>query len=272
MTQHEAGQELQVLPGHAQDLAAIREPSIVVAEAKRAAVMLNDIVSKKKKKVLMNGEQYLEFEDWQTVSKFYGVTPKVISTRPVSVGDAHGWEATAVAVDAHGREISQADAMCLNDEPKWSTRPKYEWKKQGGGVKDVKVHVGDEPVPQFQLRSMAQTRACARVLRQIFAWVVVLAGYQPTVAEELDESQGAETVERPAPPQEKQPTPGEAVRLVSEAQTKRFYALFMQSGKTGSANEWLREHYSIENGHSIPLSQYQAICDDVQKVAKKVGP
>jgi hypothetical protein len=32
---------------------------------------------------------------------------------------------------------------------------------------------------------MAQTRACAKVLRTCLAWVVVLAGYEPTPAEEM---------------------------------------------------------------------------------------
>jgi hypothetical protein len=33
---------------------------------------------------------------------------------------------------------------------------------------------------------MAQTRACAKALRNVLAWVVVLAGYAPTPAEEME--------------------------------------------------------------------------------------
>jgi hypothetical protein len=40
--------------------------------------------------------------------------------------------------------------------------------------------------PEFQLRSMAQTRACAKALRNAFAWIPVLAGYEGTPAEEMD--------------------------------------------------------------------------------------
>jgi hypothetical protein len=107
--------------------------------------------------------------------------------------------------------VSRAEAMCLNDEPKWSARPKYEWhyvKKSGGTCADdpgrdeiiwekqagaaksrpkkERVLVGNEAVPLFQLRSMAQTRACAKAMRNALAWVVVLAGFKPTPAEELD--------------------------------------------------------------------------------------
>src|SRR5678816_2244550 len=58
--------------------------------------------------------------------------------------------------------------MCIRDSPK-----------------KERVLVGEEGVPSFQLRSMAQTRAASKALRNALAWVVVLAGYRPTPAEEL---------------------------------------------------------------------------------------
>jgi hypothetical protein len=100
--------------------------------------------------------------------------------------------------------------MCLNDEEKWRSRTKYEWRyaKRSGGTsledpgkeelvwekgtdgksrpQKVKVIAGEETVPMFQLRSMAQTRAGSKCLRNCFAWVAVLAGYKPTPAEEMD--------------------------------------------------------------------------------------
>ena len=191
-----------------------RDPVLVLAEAQKAAAALKDVIERKTKKVMFNGEQYLEFEDWQLVGKFYGVTPKILETKYVEYGEVKGFEARAVAVVYDKRtgettERSAADAMCLNDEENWGSRPKYEWhyvKKSGGSSledpgkeeiiweatdkgnrpKKVKVKVGEVPVPLFQLRSMAQTRACAKALRNVLAWVVVLAGYRPTPAEELD--------------------------------------------------------------------------------------
>jgi len=144
-----------------QDMALTRAPEVVLAEAQRAAKALSDVVSRKKKPVIMNGEQYLEFEDWQTVGRFYGITAKVISTNFIEYGSAQGFEARAVALRSDGEEISAAEAMCLNDEANWKSKP------------------------LFQLRSMAQTRACAKALRNVLAWVVVLAGYRPTPAEEM---------------------------------------------------------------------------------------
>jgi len=145
------------------DLTLARDPSAVLQEAQRAAAALKDVIDRKAKPVRLNGETYLEFEDWQTVGRFYGVAAKVVETRPVEFGEVRGWEARAVAIHAaSGIEVSAADSMCLNDEPNWRNKP------------------------MFQLRSMAQTRACAKALRNVLAWVVVLAGYRPTPAEEMD--------------------------------------------------------------------------------------
>lgn len=165
------------------NLGLTRDPKAVLAEAKSAAVALTEVLKNKKKPVMMNGEQYLEFEDWQTLGRFYGVTVKVASTTYVEFGGVKGFEARAEVLDRTGLAISAAEAMCLNDEDKWSTRAKYEWKTISG--QRVKEKVGEEQVPMFQLRSMAQTRACAKAFRNVLAWVVVLAGYKPTPAEEM---------------------------------------------------------------------------------------
>jgi hypothetical protein len=153
------GNEMQVY--ECTDMAVARQPETVLAEAQTAAKSLQKVISGKSKPVVFNGEQYLEFEDWQTVARFYGVTAKVIATQFVDFGGVQGFEAHAVAIRNDGVEISGADSMCLNDEPNWKNKP------------------------LFQLRSMAQTRACAKALRNVLAWVVVLAGYKPTPAEEM---------------------------------------------------------------------------------------
>src|SRR5258708_4129252 len=79
-------------------VAVTTDPNRVLADAHRAAKALSDVVSKKKNPVMMNGEQYLEFEDWQTVAKFYNVTAKVIETQYVEFpAGVRGYEAKAVA-------------------------------------------------------------------------------------------------------------------------------------------------------------------------------
>ena len=159
-----------------------RDPQKELEFGHKCAKALMGVVSQKRNPVIMNGEQYLEYEDWQTVGRFFGATSGTINTVRItnSAGDFIGYDAKAAVYDSKGVIISYAEASCLRDEPKWGFRTKYEY--QNG----QRVAVGKDPVPEFQLKSMAQTRACAKALRNAFAWVVVLAGYRPTPAEEMD--------------------------------------------------------------------------------------
>ena len=152
--------ELAIIEGNSLSIA--RTPQIVLDEAREAARALKGVIDAKKRKVIISGKTYLEFEDWQTVGRFYGIAPQIVSTKPMEFGDVHGWEAIAHAVHVPtGRVVASAESMCMSDEPRWGQRP------------------------MFQLRSMAQTRAAAKALRNALAWVVVLAGYAPTPAEEM---------------------------------------------------------------------------------------
>jgi len=153
-----------------------RAPEVVLQEAQRAALALQRVVAGKKKPVIFKGEQYLEFEDWQTVGKFYGLCARTFEATPVEIFGVKGAKARAEVVDlGTGQVVGGAEAYCMRDEENWAAKP---W---------------------FQLASMAQTRAGAKALRNVLAWVVVLAGYRPTPAEELPPSpaQGVKAIIAP---------------------------------------------------------------------------
>lgn len=198
------------------------DPDRVLAEAHKAAVALQGVIASKKKKVEFNGRQYIESEDWITLGRFYDVTGAAEGEPAyVEMGGHHGFKATFVALRG-GEVISRATAFCMDDEEKWGARPKYAYHvhlKAGGTCledeapsknewvwepnpnkpgserpKKSRVQIGTEAVPLFQLASMAQTRACSKVLAQVLKWVVVLAGYAPTPAEEIQDMDGARTV------------------------------------------------------------------------------
>ncbi len=162
-------------------------PDIVLQNARTAAKALADVIHQKPKPVIMNGEQYLEFDDWQLVGQFYGYTVRTGDAVMVEIDGVKGAKASASLIDIKtGMIISGAEAYCMRDEDKWNTRPKYEWQEQPDG-ENKRVRIGDETVPWFQLASMAQTRAGAKALRNRLAWVVVLAGYRATPAEEIQD-------------------------------------------------------------------------------------
>jgi len=156
------------------EMAVSHPPDEVIKEASFAAKTLMEVVGKTRKLVL-NNKQYLFVEHWQTVGKFYGLTARVKeeSVKPIQVGDARGWEAYAEIVHVPtGRVVSGASAMCLDDE--------RNWKEKSSNA----------------LRSMAQTRACGKGYRTVLGWVVILAGFSATPAEEMDDVDDAE---KPAP-------------------------------------------------------------------------
>jgi len=143
----------------------VQAPEIVLQEAQKAATALQRVVANKRKPVIFKGEQYLEFEDWQTVAKFYGLCTRSVEAVPVEIFGIKGAKARAEVIDLRtGMIVGGAEAYCMRDEENWKEKP---W---------------------FQLASMAQTRAGAKALRNVLAWVVVLAGYRPTPAEELTSS------------------------------------------------------------------------------------
>lgn len=145
----------------------VRNPDIVIQEAKKVATTLKKVIDSKAKKVVINGKRYIEFDDWQMLGSPYGVTAKVVETREIydraDKKKIIGFLARAVAVK-DDVEISAAEAECLVYERNWRNKAFNQ---------------------RFMLRSMAQTRACSKVLSNVLRWVVVLAGYEATPAEEM---------------------------------------------------------------------------------------
>lgn len=143
-----------------------KTPDIVLKDAKFAAQQLAQVIKDKKHPVIIGGEQFLEFEDWQTLGRFYNLFARTEEAEYVDIGGVKGFKARAKVVNGMGIELGSAVAYCLSDEKNW----------------------GDKPT--FQLASMAQTRAGAKALRNVLSWVAVLAGYKATPAEEMIDTNG----------------------------------------------------------------------------------
>lgn len=206
-------QEIVTIEQSSTPLILNRNPSDVLNDAKTAALALTTVISQKKKPVMMNGEQYLEFEDWQTVGQFYGYMVSTGEAEPVEIEGVKGAKASAKLVNFHNGEVlGGAESYCMRDEPNWKTKP---W---------------------FQLASMAQTRAGAKALRNRLAWVVVLAGYRATPAEEIQDMV-------------RQEPPAVAPQPTAEHWCKEHNIAFFMRGKMksyahpiGETGEWCHEH------------------------------
>lgn len=238
------------------DLQISRSMDQVLDEAGIVAKTLMRMVDKTKAFVVFGGNKYLEFEAWQCVAQCFRVTTTIREDRFVQFGEVCGWEATADVIHlASGNIIGSATSMCLNDEENWGVRPKYEWRD------GKRVKVGEEKVPLFQLRSMAQTRAQAKALRSKFSWVVTLAGYAPTAAEEMTGHDPGAQQGKPAMQEPGAKTANaEGKPLISDAQGKRFYALLKSNGWTDEDGKKLLAAYGFGNSKEITKEKYELVC------------
>lgn len=144
------------------DMSQTVDPEIKLEQATKAAKLLKHAMLQKKKPFILNDEIYPELEDWEMCGQFFGCTAVIISDKYTTEYGAVGFEAIAsIRRIRDGNEVGRATAMCLMDEERWGGKPLY------------------------AIRSMAQTRACSKAFRLVFAWILVLAGYKPTPADEI---------------------------------------------------------------------------------------
>jgi hypothetical protein len=236
-----------------------RPPEQVLAQAKHVAQVLTGVIAQTNAEVTIAGRKHLKIEGWLTLGSFYGITPRTIETRYVEVGGAHGYEATAQAVHvATGTVLSQQDGMCLNDEPNWHTRPKYEWKTKNG--QRVREKIGDEPVTHQQRRSMAATRAQSKAMSIPLRWIAVLAGYQATPAEEMQGNEYGEEAPPIQQPQRAQQKPG----AITQAQAKRLHALKAEHHWSDDELKAVLAEYGYGSTKDIARENYEVICNRVE--------
>ncbi len=136
-------------------------PSELIEAAQSIADPLADIIKKKKLFSIISGREYVKCEGWTTLATMLGVWPVEVANDPQEDGS---YVAT-VELRRIGDQtmLTRATAECGGpDESLWQNRPPY------------------------ARRSMASTRATGKACRLAFSWIMALAGYSPTPAEEMD--------------------------------------------------------------------------------------
>jgi hypothetical protein len=147
-----------------EDVPVHRSPDEVLNSGKEVARAIKKFVrTDRSLRLLLDGKKYPYAPVWQFCAACFGVTAMVAQTEELLADDRKemGYLATAHAIDARGRVISGAEATCMFAEPDW------------------------QQAQSFAVRSMAQTRAVSKVHSNLYRWVMVLAGFAPTPAEEM---------------------------------------------------------------------------------------
>lgn len=110
-------------------------------------------------------KDYVLVEAWQTACRIQNentFTQIIADMKDETTGDCV-IHARAWIENNEGKVIARADGYCSTGEPRWAKQPYY------------------------ARASMAQTRALGKVIRTRHAWIMVMAGYEPTPAEEMED-------------------------------------------------------------------------------------
>ncbi len=140
----------------------VTTPHAVVERASAVAKELANIVDTRKLYSVITGKKFVRVEGWSTLGAMLGVTPREVS---VFAHDDGTYEAVVELVRvSDGAVIGRGSAICGTDEKRWGTADRY------------------------ARRSMSITRATGKAFRLSFSWIMTLAGYEPTPAEEMDDN------------------------------------------------------------------------------------
>ena len=196
-------------------------------DARAKASILKEIVSQQKLSKVINNREYLYVEAWQVIAAGYGLSARVVEANELfDNDDPAGWEATAEVVTSTGQVVGRASSEC-------GTRGDGDWIRRAS----------------YQQRSMAQTRAIAKAFRSVLSWVVVMAGYEPTPADEMPAD--APTIPATVTHQ-----------TITHEQRRRMFAI-------ANANEVPRETvraylsamFGDESTANLTIDQYDMLCD-----------
>lgn len=155
------------------------DPSQIVERASVVATSLKAVIVKQGLVSNIRGKEYPRCEAWTLLGTMLGVFPVLAWSRKVE----EGWEARVEAKTRDGATVGAAEAECLRSEDNWSSRD------------------------DFALRSMAQTRATAKALRMPLGFIMTLAGYEATPAEEMSQETANAAQQRPNVPKQDKSAP-----------------------------------------------------------------
>jgi hypothetical protein len=159
----------------------IDDPEGTVEKATRHATALARVVQEQGLFTSISGKKHVRVEGWTLLGSMVGVFPVLVSCDPCFVADkedpagtsmVRGYEAVVEAHTLNGAVVGKAKAYCLRNEKRWRAADDY------------------------AVASMAQTRATSKALRLPLGFIMQLAGYNPTPAEEMPAQVAAPRRER----------------------------------------------------------------------------
>ena len=136
----------------------------LIETSHNTAEKLAEIIKHRELYVNIKGKNYVRVEGWTMLGVLMGVLAREVAT---TESDGIYTSVVELCRISDGMTVTRASAECGEEAP-WNTRPRY------------------------ARRSMSQTRATSKACRLAFSWVMALAGYESTPAEEMIQREAEE--------------------------------------------------------------------------------
>lgn len=149
------------------EVATIKRYDIIAKpeQVKNMALVLQAYVNKNKLSVDIQGKPYCMAEGWMFAGLLSGLDCRVTEEVDLSTGDGAQreikWKATALLYNKDNEVVGRGVALCSSKESK------------------------KKSFDEYAILSMAQTRAIGKAYRNKLGWVMKMAGYEGTPAEEM---------------------------------------------------------------------------------------
>lgn len=173
--------------------------------AMQFATSLKELIVQNRLFSNIKGKNYVNVEGWQIAGAFTGTFPVVekVEELPAKPGEVK-YRAEVSLRDAEGKLVGYGVAICSNREP------------------------GKKSFDEYAVASMAQTRAVGKAYRLKIGWLLKVAGYETTPAEEMDAVEAEVVQQQPQP----EAPAGPSMRDVSYAKSAMEQAKCLDDLKT----------------------------------------
>lgn len=145
---------------------AVSKPGDVITVATSVATPLAKLIDEKKLFKIISGKKFVYVEGWSTMGAMLGVVPRHVPELSKRKDDGEYEEAVELVRVSDGMVVGRAAHICGGETDRV-------WK----------------PRAEYARKSMAVTRATGKAFRLAFSWIMTLAGYAATPAEEMDEAE-----------------------------------------------------------------------------------
>lgn len=190
----------------------VEDPEGFLEDATRQAKVLKSFLEKTNSVVKIGPSEHVKVGGWQFLAQQAGLSVGT-TAEPITLEDGDtGFKGHAI-VYRDGLVMGEGHALCLRSERNWKTSDTY------------------------AICSMAQTRAISKAIKGVLGFVVVMAGYSDTPAEEM---MGVDKPKRSAGPKKDkaQQMRSRILELAGQADEKRGDALTLDEIEHAFSKEW----------------------------------